>query len=177
MLHRITGRATKCGPSAISAIAGVPTHKAAAVIRRLFDRPSVNGVHIDELAAALEEFGWAPDYALRHPKYRERRYARREEVWERIFGGVPFDVRAVSLGKFLDPAPAGTWAISAGSHFVAYADGFVADSGAWFSRKPIFWFRAIPDHDRVALRRVQEAVRFVRVSTGAIPRNPRSQEC
>ena len=38
MLHRITGRATKCGPSAISAIAGVPTHEAAAVIRRLFDR-------------------------------------------------------------------------------------------------------------------------------------------
>ncbi len=31
MLHRITGRATKCGPSAISAIVGVPTHEAAAV--------------------------------------------------------------------------------------------------------------------------------------------------
>ena len=25
MLHRITGRAVKCGPAAISAIAGVPT--------------------------------------------------------------------------------------------------------------------------------------------------------
>ena len=61
MLHRITGRATKCGPAAISAIAGVPTHEAAAVIRRLFDRPSVNGVYTDELAAALEEFGWAPE--------------------------------------------------------------------------------------------------------------------
>ena len=48
MLHRITGRATKCGPSAISAIADIPTHEAAAVIRRLFDRPSVNGVFIDE---------------------------------------------------------------------------------------------------------------------------------
>ena len=71
MLHRITGRAVKCGPSAISAIAGVPTHEAAAVIRRLFDRPSVNGVYTDELAAALEEFGWTPDYALRHPKYHE----------------------------------------------------------------------------------------------------------
>ena len=174
MLHRITGRATKCGPSAISAIAGVPTHEAAAVIRRLFDRPSVNGVHTDELAAALEEFGWAPDYALRHPKYRERPYARRQEVWDRIFAEVPFEVRAITLGTFLDPAPAGTWAISAGNHFVAYADGFVADSGAWFSRKPAFWFRAIPGHDRVALRRVQEAVRFVRVSTGA---SPRPQEC
>ena len=164
MLHRITGRATKCGPSAISAIAGVPTHEAAAVIRRLFDRPSVNGVFIDELAAALEEFGWAPDYAIRHPKYRNRRYARREEMWERIFAAVPFDERAIALGTFLDPAPAGTWAVSASNHFVAYADGFVADSGAFFSRKPAFWFRAIPGHERVALRRVQEAVRFVRIA-------------
>ena len=167
MLHRITGRATKCGPSAISAIAGVPTHEAAAVIRSLFDRPSVNGVHTDELAAALEEFGFFPDYAMRHPKYRERRYARRKEVWERIFGGVPFDVRAITLGTFLDAAPAGTWAISAGNHFVAYADGFVADSGAWFARKPARWSRANADHDRAALRRVREGVRFVR--------NPRSE--
>ena len=180
MLHRITGRAVKCGPSAISAIAGVPTHEAAAVIRRLFDRPSVNGVFIDELAAALEEFGWAPDYALRHPKYRNRRYARRDPEWERIFGGVPFEVRAIALGTFLDPAPSGTWAISASNHFVAYADGFVADS-AWFSRKPAFWFRAIPDHDRVALRRVREAVRFVPVSGDGIPSTrcpaPRSVSC
>ena len=112
MLHRITGRAVKCGPSAISAIAGVPTHEAAAVIRRLFDRPSVNGVHTDELAAALEEFGWAPDYAFRHPKYRQRRYARREEVWDRIFADVPFEVRAITLGTFLDAAPSGAWAIA-----------------------------------------------------------------
>ena len=124
MLHRITGRAVKCGPAAISAITGVPTHAAAAVIRRLFDRPSVNGVYTDELAAALEEFGWAPDYALRHPKYHERRFARREEVWQRLFADVPFDVRAVTLETFLDAAPAGTWAISASNHFVAYRDGW-----------------------------------------------------
>ena len=164
MLHRITGRAVKCGPATISAIAGVPTHGAAAVIRRLFDRPAVNGVYTDELAAALEEFGWAPDYAQRHPKYRERRFARREEVWERFFADVPFEIRAISLGTFLDAAPAGTWAISAGGHSVAYADGYVADSGAWFSRRPALWFRANPDHDRVALRRVREAVRFVAVA-------------
>ncbi len=174
MLHRITGRATKCGPSAISAIAGVPTHEAAAVIRRLFDRPSVNGVFIDELAAALEAFGWAPDYALRHPEYRNRRFARREREWERLFAGVPFDERAITLGAFLDAAPAGTWAISASRHFVACADGFVADSGAWFARMPAFWFRADPGHNRVALRRVREAVRFVRVT--GIPRNPRPQK-
>ena len=176
MLQRITGRAVKCGPAAISAIAGVPTHQAAAVIRRLFDRPSVNGVFIDEFAAALEEFGWTPDYALRHPKYRDRRHARHEQVWNRIFADVPFEVRAVTLGTFLDPVPAGTWAISASNHFIAYSDGFVADS-AWFSRKPVFWFRANPDHDRVALRRVREAVRFVRAPGIAVRRNPSSQEC
>ena len=177
MLHRITGRATKCGPSAISAIAGVPTHEAAAVIRRLFDRPSVNGVFVDELAAALEEFGWTPDYAVRHPKYRNRRFARRESEWERIFAGVPFDERAITLGTFLDSAPSGTWAISAGNHFVAYADGFVADSGAWLSRKHRPWLRADADCNRIALRRVREAVRFVRVAGGGIPRNPRPEEC
>ena len=161
MLHRITGRAVKCGPAAISAIAGVPTHEAAAVIRRRFDRPAVNGVFIDELAAALEEFGWAPDYAFRHPSYRERRHARPADVWERIFADIPFELRAMTIGTFLDLAPAGTWAIWASNHFVAYADGFVADSDAWFSRKPALWSRAIPDHGRVSLRRVREAVRFV----------------
>ena len=170
MLHRITGRATKCGPSAISAIAGVPTHEAAAVIRRLFDRRSVNGVFMDELAAALAEFGWTPDYAIRHPKLRERRFARSEEAWERVFAGVPSDERAMTLGTFLDPAPTGTWTISASNHFVAYADGYVADS-AWFSRKPAVWFRANPDHDRVARRRIREAVRFVRASPGDARRN------
>ena len=164
MLHRIAGRATRCGPSAISAIAGVPTHEAAAVIRRLYDRHAVNGVYMDELAAALAEFGWEPDYALRHPKYRERHYARREAKWERLFADVPFEVRAITLGTFLDAAPTGPWAISVSDHFVAYGDGFVADSGAWFSRRPVPWSRANPDHGRTALRRVREAVRFVLVS-------------
>ena len=177
MLHRITGRAVKCGPAAISAIAGVPTHEAAAVIRRLFDRPAVNGVYIDELAAALEEFGWAPDHALRHPNYRNRRFARREEVWERIFADIPFEVRAATIGTFLDAAPAGMWAISAGGHFVAYADGFVADSGAWFSRRPARWSRDDTGHGRAALRRVREAVRFARVSPENARPAPGTEGC
>ncbi len=176
MLHRITGRATKCGPSAISAIAGVPTHEAAAVIRRLYDRHAVNGVHMDELAAALAEFGWAPDYALRHPKLRYRPHAQRKEAWERIFADVPFDLRAVTLGTFLDAAPKGAWAISASRHFVAYGDGFVADS-AWFARKPRPWCRADPDCNRVARRRIKEAVRFVRMSGDDARRSPASGAC
>ncbi len=177
MLHRITGRAVKCGPAAISAIAGVPTHEAAAVIRRLFDRPAVNGVFIDELAAALHEFGWTPECAIRHPNYRDRRFARRACEWERLFAGVPSRVRAVTLGTFLDAAPAGTWAVSASNHFVACAGGFVADSGAWFSRKPALRSRAENGHGRVALRRVREAVRFVRVSPENARRGPDTEEC
>ena len=177
MLHRITGRALKCGPCAISAIAGMPTHEAAAVIRRLFDRRAVNGIFTDELAAALEAFGWAPDYAIRHPNYRERRHSRREPEWERLFAGAPSHVRAMTLGTFLDAAPSGTWAVSASNHFVAYADGFVVDSGAWFSRRPARWSRADPGHDRVALRRVREAVRFARLSPENARPDPRTEEC
>ena len=176
MLHRITGRAAKCGPAAISAIAGVPTHQAAAVIRRLFDRPTVNGVFVDELAAALEEFGWPPGSAVRHPNYRNRRFAKRESEWGRIFAGVLTDAGTITLGTFLDAAPSGTWAVYAGNHFVAFCDRQVADSGAWFARMPATWSRADHDHHRVALRRLQEAVRFVRVSGGGIPRNPRPKE-
>ena len=176
MLHRITGRATKCGPSAISAIAGVPTHEAAAVIRRLSGRHAVNGVYMDELAAALAKFGWMPDRALRHPRLRDRRYAHDEEDWERLLSDVPCELRAITLGTFLDTAPSGAWAIATSDHFVAYADGFVADS-AWFSRKPAIWFRANPDHDRQALRRIREAVRFVRIARDDAPRCPASEEC
>ena len=161
MLHRITGRATKCAPSAISAIAGIRTHEAAAIIRKLFDRKTVNGAYMDELAAALIELGWKPDYALRHRSHRKRRHARRQETYDRIFADVPFDIRSVTIGRLLDAGPAGIWAIATPTHFIAYSDGFVADNGAWFSRKPERWLRADPGHDRVARRRLDEAVRFV----------------
>ena len=164
MLHRITGRAIKCGSAAISAIAGMPTHEAAAVIRRLTGRHAVNGVHMDELAAVLAELGRAPVQALRHPKLRDRSHARRDEIRERLFADVPFEVRAVTLGTFLDAAPPGAWAITTNGHVVAYGDGLVADSARFFSRRPAPWSRENPDHARVALRRIAEAVRFAPVS-------------
>ncbi|MCY4500702.1 MAG: hypothetical protein OXE57_03985 [Alphaproteobacteria bacterium] len=164
MLHRITGRATKCGPSAISAIAGIPTHEAARLIRELFDRQFVNGVFMDELAAALAELGWKPDYALHHRNLRKRRHARRQTTYNTIFADVPCDVRSLTIGRVLNLHPSGTWAIATSNHFIAYSDGFVADSGAWFSRKPKSWSHEDPDHVRVARRKLQEAVRFVRTS-------------
>ena len=64
---------------------------------------------MDELAAALAELGWKPDYALRHRKLLQRRHARRQETYDRIFAGVPFDIRSVIIGRVLDVEPSGTW--------------------------------------------------------------------
>ncbi|MDE0717684.1 MAG: hypothetical protein OXH64_07075 [Rhodospirillaceae bacterium] len=169
MLHRITGRAKKCGPSTISAIAGVPTHEAAAVIRRLYNRPAVNGVATDELAATLVELGLPPNYALRHPRYPNGRWKESEAEFDRLFAHVPFDVRSVSLGTFLDVAPSGSWAIAAARHWIAYADGFVADSGYWLSRKPQRWTAIRHSHPRVAGRRIIQAIRFVRALPAEAP--------
>ena len=116
---------------------------------------------MDERAAALIEPGWKPDYALRHRSYRQRRHARRQETCDRIFADVPVDIRSVTIGRVLDSAPSGAWAIAAPTHFIACSDGFVADNGAWFSRRPERRFRANPRHDRVARRRLDEAVRFI----------------
>ena len=162
MLHRIKGRATKCGPSAIGAIAGIHTHDAAAIVRQLFDRKTVNGVYMDELAAAPIELGWQPEYALRRRNLHKRRHARRQDTYDRIFADAPSETRSVTIGRVLDVWPSGAWAIATTTHLIAYSDSFVADSGAWFSRKPERWFRANPRHDRVARRRLEEAVRFVR---------------
>ena len=124
----------------------------------------VNGVFMDELAAALGEFGWAPDYAIRHPKYCERRYARLEVA-------MAAHLRRGSLRRPRSHArdlPGRRARPERGRSRPATISWrmrrHVADSGAWFSRKPARWFRANPDHDRVARRRVREAVRFVPIA-------------
>ena len=104
-----------------------------------------------------------PTTALRHRNYRNRCHARRQSTYDRIFADVPSDTRSLTIGRVLDIGPSGTWAISTSNHFIAYSDGFVADSGAWFSRKPESWSREDPDHARVARRKLQEAVRFIRI--------------
>lgn len=58
-LRRITGRATKCGPSALSAITGQPTHDCAATIRRVRrDGRPVRGVKEQHLVSAAWALGW-----------------------------------------------------------------------------------------------------------------------
>ncbi len=41
-LHRIVGRAGKCGPSAMSAVTGLPTHDCAALLREVTGRPQIH---------------------------------------------------------------------------------------------------------------------------------------
>ena len=130
-LYKVTGRATKCGPVALSAIFGLPTHEAAAVIRycRNDGRP-VNGVSLNHLTLAASELAGVDLHVRAYAKSHCRGDSDRRPT----------------LGKWLaDDLPAKVPAIvCAANHFIAVLkadDGSiqVADSGAWFSRKPAKW--------------------------------------
>ncbi len=41
-LHRIVGRAGMCGPSAMAAVTGIPTHDCAALLREVTGRPQIH---------------------------------------------------------------------------------------------------------------------------------------
>ena len=56
-LHKITGRAKKCGPSAMSAITGLPTHECAAMMREVTERTAINGLYPMEMADTLSCLG------------------------------------------------------------------------------------------------------------------------
>ena len=53
-LHRITGRAKKCGPTAMSAVLGIPSNDCAFEIRSITQKRAVNGTCPFVLAEALE---------------------------------------------------------------------------------------------------------------------------
>ena len=128
-LHRITGRATKCGPSALSAILGIPTHEAAACIREHTGRKHVNGAALQSLLYVCRKYG----------RRATDRFARPGAPRWAVPVAVQMAERRETLASFLDARPVGTWLIGAGTHWLAYADGHVADSGAWFGRKPTLW--------------------------------------
>ena len=41
-LHHLVGRAAKCGPSAMSAVTGLPTHDCAALLREVTGRAQIH---------------------------------------------------------------------------------------------------------------------------------------
>ena len=159
MLHRITGRAVKCGPAAISAIAGMPTHEAAAVIRRLFDpalgqrrlhrrtRRRARGARLGARlrAAPSEVAASAATRAARRSGTASSRTSRSRCARSR--SGPSSTPRPPALGRFRRAII--SWRMPTASSPIP-APGSRAS--------PAFWFRANPDHDRVALRRVREAV-------------------
>lgn len=56
-LHKPHGKNRYCGPAAISAVTGVSTDEAAAVVRHLTGKRSVKGMHDGEMVRALSALG------------------------------------------------------------------------------------------------------------------------
>ena len=119
LLNEITGRARKCGPCALSAVLGISSHEAARIIRedvRQSSRP-VNGVSIEEMLAALATY---------------------EDVWYH------HEEWGCSLRRFFDQMADDLPVIVAtATHYIAAVKTDkgvqVADTGAWFNRKPKLW--------------------------------------
>ena len=113
-LHRIVGRARKCGPSAMSAVTGLPTHDCAALLREVTGVSQIHGVHQDDLVAALALAGW------RCERERHRRGARPTlAAWLRAHD------------TFAHP-----FILVVRNHYVALGEGEIADSGWLFDRRP-----------------------------------------
>ena len=113
-LHRITGRARMCGPAAMSAVTGLATHDCAALLRAVTGRTQIHGVRERDLVAAMALAGWVCERTA-HPGSGRPTLAR----WLR-----EHDTRANPL------------VLVVRNHYIAVADGQVADSGWLFSRRP-----------------------------------------
>ena len=134
-LQRVTGRARRCGPAAVSAFTGLPTHDAAALIRRYSKRQRVIGTNAAQLRYALDCCGVSMVGRILTP---------RAPDWARAVDDLPtVDARRLTMAAFLDPTPAGAWLIATATHWIAYAQGEVADSGAWYARRPQPWGRDV----------------------------------
>ena len=123
MLHRITGRATKCGPCVMSAITGMPTHEAARIMRELSGLPCINGVEPFLLSWALETAGFTV----------EEDPATQQDRLDRHAKGTPLPTLSVWLKTLATP---GTYAVCSRNHWIAVAvddgprrEGEWADSG------------------------------------------------
>ena len=137
MLHTVTGRARKCGPSAISAVTGIPTHTAAANIRAATGRRVINGTSLQELDLGLRRSGMRVEKTILH--VHPPHWVLLPHLPTRAEDRVTY-----TLAGFLDTEPSGLWIIGTGRHWLAYEAGMVVDNGAWFSRTPVSWGRHSP---------------------------------
>ena len=113
-LHRITGRVGMCGPCAMSAVTGLPTHDCAAILRDVTGRTQIHGVREHELAAAMLHARWRCEHTI-HPGSGRPTLA----AWLR------------DHDTFANP-----YILVVRNHYIALAGGEVADSGWMFRRKP-----------------------------------------
>ena len=113
-LHRIVGHAGKCGPSAMAAVTGIPTHDCAALLREVTGRKQIRGVHGYELMAAMTLAGWRCERTV-HPRAARPTLA----AWLR------------DRDTFAD-----SFVLVVRHHFVAVGAGEIADSGFMFHRRP-----------------------------------------
>ena len=113
-LHRIVGRAGKCGPSAMAAVTGLPTHDCAALLREVTGRKQIHGVVSYELMAAMTLAGWRSDRTI-HPR------AARPTLAAWLPGHDTFAASFVLVVRH---------------HFIAVGADEVADSGWMFERRP-----------------------------------------
>jgi hypothetical protein len=67
-IHKIHGRNTYCGPSAISAITGFSTDEASVAIRRWSGQRAVKGAPISAVLSALADFGVTSSRTYSAPK-------------------------------------------------------------------------------------------------------------
>ena len=113
-LHRIVGRAAKCGPSAMSAVTGLPTHDCAALLREVTGRTQIHGVHSFELMSAMTLAGWRCERTI-------HRKAARPTLAAWLHAHDTFAASFVLVVRH---------------HFIAVAADEVADSGFMYSRRP-----------------------------------------
>ena len=127
-LHRIVGRAGKCGPCAMSALTALPTHDCAALLRQVTGQSQVHGVHERDLMAAMALAGWHCERTI-HPSYARPTLA----AW------------ITDHDTFAD-----SFLLVVRNHYIALGNGEVADSGWMYDRRPMPV--ATAPHRRVRVR-------------------------
>ena len=113
-LRRIVGRAAKCGPSAMSAVTGLPTHDCAALLREVTGRAQIHGIQSYELMSAMTLAGWRCERTI-HPR-----------------------AARPTLAAWLDSHDtfAETFVLALRRHFIAVGANEIADNGWMFDRRP-----------------------------------------
>ena len=114
-MHNITGRNGYCGPSALSCVLGIPTDAVSKVVREVVrkNKTPVRGMGLADVSATLDHFGYVYDstvFSKNRPTFSQ---------WIEQYG---------DTDDF--------YLLATGNHWIVYNQGEVADSGAWFGRKP-----------------------------------------